>query len=170
MNTTRALVVGVVAAAGLLSACSGEQQAATGDTPATTTTSAAPSTSAGPAESDAPETPSSAADDGDGGGAGIAPGEPDPNGSDPELGASCGDVDGMNGKVDVFAEDTPTGRVGCTEAINVITEYFADAPTKGEGTAYVLTVDGWSCLTDTGAQGSGNTACEKDGLAFHTRP
>ncbi|HEY7594221.1 MAG TPA: hypothetical protein VH969_13795 [Actinophytocola sp.] len=172
MNTTRALLAGLVTAAALLTACGGERQAATEDTPTTTTTtsSTAASTSSGPAGSESPETTSSAADEGDGGGAGIAPGEPDPNGSDPELGASCGDVDGANGKVDVFAEDTPTGRVGCVEAINVVTEYFAKAPAKGVGDEYALTVDGWTCVTDTGAEGSGNVACEKDGLAFHTRP
>lgn len=168
MNTRRALLAGLVAAAGLLTACSGDQQAATGDT--TPTTTSASSTSAGPAESQPTEPASSAPAGEDGGGAGIAPGEPDPNGTDPELGASCGDVEGFKGKVDVFAEDTPTGRVGCVEAINVITEYFAQAPDKGEGTAYALTVDGWYCLTDTGAYGTGNVACERDGLAFHTQP
>jgi hypothetical protein len=49
------------------------------------------------------------------------------------------------------------------------TKYYADSPTKGEGTAYALTVDGWYCLTDSGAQGSGAVGCEKDGLAFHTQ-
>jgi len=157
MNTTRVLIVGLLAAAGLLSACSGQEQAATPDKP--TTTASAPSTSAG--DETVPEPPPSS-----GGAPGIAPGEPDPNGS----GVDCGGVQTANGKAAVFAENTPAGTVGCTEAINVISEYIAQAATKGEGTAHSLTVDGWSCLTDTGAQGSGAIGCDKDGLAFHTLP
>jgi len=34
----------------------------------------------------------------------------------------------------------------------------------------VDTVDGWSCRTDTGAQGTGIVGRDKDGPAFHTRP
>jgi hypothetical protein len=102
---------------------------------------------------------------------------PEPS-ADPEDGGDtgepsdegCGPVDGTNGTVQVVPEDTSAGTVGCTEAINVITRYYADSPTKGEGTAYALTVDGWYCLTDSGAQGSGAVGCEKDGLAFHTQP
>ncbi|HEV7652484.1 MAG TPA: hypothetical protein VGP26_30375 [Actinophytocola sp.] len=165
MNTTRVLIVGLLTAGGLLSACSGQEQAATEDTPATTTASA-PSTSASEGQPESPETTSGAADGGSGEATGIAPGEPDPNGGG---GANCGDVKTANGKADVFAEDTPAGTVGCVEAINVITKYIAQSPTKGEGTAYSLTVDGWSCLTDTGAQGSGLIGCDKDGLAFHTQ-
>ena len=165
MNTTRVLIVGLLAAAGLLTACSGQEQAAAGDTTddtSATTTAAAPSTSASE-DQPAPE-PTSGAPDG-GGATGIAPGEPDPNGSP----VNCGDVKTANGKADVVAEATPAGTVGCVEAINVISEYIAQSPTKGEGTAYSLVVDGWSCLTDTGAQGSGLIGCDKDGLAFHTQ-
>lgn len=150
-NTTRALIVGFsVVAAGLLCACGGALTAAE-DTSATAT-SAAPSTSASESrpEPESPETTSPAEGEGSGG-------------------VDCGKVAGTNGEVGVFAEDTSAGTVGCTEAINVITEYYADAPTKGEGTAYALTVDGWYCLTDSGAQGSGAAAWEKDGLTFHTR-
>lgn len=167
MKKTRVLTVGLLAAAGLLTACSGQDQAATEDTP-TTTTASAPSTSAGDgsAAPESPEPTSGAPGGGNGGATGIAPGEPDPSGS----GVNCGDVKTANGKADVFAEDTAAGTVGCVEAINVISEYIEQAPTKGEGTAYSLTVDGWSCLTDTGAQGSGIIGCDKDGLAFHTQP
>jgi hypothetical protein len=155
---TKALIAGLaVAAAGLLSACTGEQSAA--GNPATTTTAPASSTSD---SSEAPE-PSP---------------EPEPAPEDPEdggeaevpSGEGCGPVDGTNGTVQVVPEDTSAGTVGCTEAINVITEYYADSPTKGQGTAYALTIDGWYCLTDSGAQGSGAVGCEKDGLAFHTQP
>jgi hypothetical protein len=166
MNTTRVLIVGLLAAGGLLSACSGQEQAATQDTPTTTTT--APSTSAGDDQTAPEPGPASGAPESapGGGPTGIAPGEPDPNGG----GVNCGDVKTANGKSDVFAEDTAAGTVGCVEAINVISEYIAQSPTKGEGTAYTLTVDGWSCLTDTGAQGTGTIGCDKDGLAFHTLP
>jgi hypothetical protein len=71
-------------------------------------------------------------------------------------------------QVDLIAVGTKTGRVGCTEAFTVITEYYRDAPTKSEGTAHVLVVQGWRCMADTGAQGTGMIGCDKDGLAFHT--
>jgi hypothetical protein len=166
VNTTKALIVGLsIAAAGLLSACTTEQSAA-GD-PSATSTPPASSTSASagePAPTGAPEpTPGQ---EGGGGGSGVGTDEPVDDGK----GTDCGPVDGVNGPVDLIAVSTDAGIVGCTEAINVITEYFQDAPTKGQGTAYTLTVDGWSCLTDTGAQGSGAVGCDKDGLAFHTQP
>lgn len=72
-------------------------------------------------------------------------------------------------QVDLIAVATQAGTVGCTEAFNVIDEYYRNAPTKSEGTAHVLTVQGWKCLTDTGAEGSGMIGCDKNGLAFHTR-
>ena len=169
MNTTRAMIVGLsVLAAGLLSACSGEPTAAE-DTSATSS-SAPPSTSAGDGQSE-PESPDTtpSTDEGDGTGNGEGTGEGSGEAVDEGSGVDCGPVQGTNGQVGVFADDTSAGTVGCTEAINVITEYFADSPTKGEGTAYALTVDGWYCLTDSGAQGSGAVGCEKDGLAFHTQ-
>lgn len=163
VNTTKALIVGLsVAAAGLLSACNAELAAAGG--PSATSAPPAVSTSASvdePEPSSAPE-PSSGPEDG---GSGAGTGQE----SDPPIGEGCGPVDGTNGTVDVIPEDTAAGTVGCTEAINVITKYYEDSPTQGEGTAYALTVDGWYCLTDGGAQGSGAVGCEKDGLAFHTQ-
>ncbi|MGV9298238.1 MULTISPECIES: hypothetical protein [Amycolatopsis] len=82
----------------------------------------------------------------------------------------CGPIDAPNGKVGLVAAETKAGRPGCTEAINVITQYFADAPKKAEGTSHVLNVSGWRCMADTGAQGSGRIGCDKDGLAFYTQP
>jgi hypothetical protein len=164
-NTTRAMIVGLsVLAAGLLSACSTEPTAAE-DTSATTS-SAPPSTSAGESQSE-PESPDTTPSEG--GGEGTGNGEGSGEAVDEGSGVDCGPVQGTNGQVGVFADDTSAGTVGCTEAINVITEYYADSPTKGEGTAYALTVDGWYCLTDSGAQGSGAVGCEKDGLTFHTQ-
>lgn len=166
-NKTRALIVGLsVVAAGLLAACSPEP-ATPQDKPAPTS-GAAPSTSAGGDESAAPESTPAPTESEGGTGGGTDDGSGD--GVDEAGGENCGPVEEANGPVDVFAADTPAGTVGCVEAINVATEYLADAPGKGEGTAYALTVDGWSCLTDTGVQGSGTVGCEKDGLAFHTLP
>lgn len=82
----------------------------------------------------------------------------------------CGKVDSPNGPVDLVAVPTKAGTVGCTEAINVISEYFVQAPTRSQGTAHALTVAGWNCLADTGARGTGAVGCDKDGLAFHTQP
>jgi hypothetical protein len=81
---------------------------------------------------------------------------------------NCGKVKAPRGPVDVIAERRPAGTPGCTEAVTVMTEYFEQARTKAQGTAHVLTVRGWRCMTDTGAQGSGKTACDRDGLVFHT--
>jgi hypothetical protein len=80
----------------------------------------------------------------------------------------CGPIATPTGTRDVIAESTPAGRPGCTAAITVMTEYFQLAPTQAEGTARVLTVRGWRCMTDTGAQGSGRTACDQAGQVFHT--
>ncbi|MGW4397578.1 hypothetical protein ACWEHA_20025 [Amycolatopsis nivea] len=82
----------------------------------------------------------------------------------------CGPIDAPNGKVGLIATETKAGRPGCTEAINVITEYFQDAPKKADGTAHVLNVSGWRCMADTGAQGSGRIGCDKDGMVFYTQP
>ncbi len=166
MSTTRALIVGLaVAAAGLASACSAEQSASGGEATSTPPASSTSASAGEPEPSSAPDsTPATE---------GAETGEEDGAGSDAPVdegkGTNCGKVDGTNGQVDVVAVDTAAGTVGCVEAINVITEYYAQAPTKGQGTAYTLTVDGWSCLTDTGAQGSGAVGCDKDGLAFHTQ-
>jgi hypothetical protein len=84
----------------------------------------------------------------------------------------CGSIDTPNGvgRFEVIADSTPAGRVGCTEAFNVTDMYLREAPTQGQGTAHVLNVYGWTCMTDTGAYGSGRIGCEKDGLAFHADP
>lgn len=141
MHTVRALTLGSLMAAGaLISACGTGQTAA----PAT----AAVSTSASAAH------------------VVRTTGASGKTGPDQD----CGDVSAINGQVDLVAVATPAGTVGCTEAIDVMTEYFQEAPTKAEGTADALTVEGWSCLADTGAQGTGIVGCDKDGLAMHTRP
>lgn len=91
------------------------------------------------------------------------------SGPAPSAPVDCGKVDSPTGKVSLIAEPTKAGTAGCTEAINVLSDYFAQAPTKSEGTAHVLTVAGWRCMADTGAAGSGRIGCDKNGLAFHTQ-
>jgi hypothetical protein len=93
-------------------------------------------------------------------------------GADPGVEpVSCGEVGPEGGaQVDLIADSTVAGRVGCVEAINVITDYYRDAPAQAEGTAHHLVVDGWDCAADTGAFGSGSISCGKDGFAFHTQP
>ena len=70
-------------------------------------------------------------------------------------------------KVQLIANATKAGTVGCTEAYNVVSEYFANLD-KADGVSYMLTVQGWNCYTDTGAEGSHEIRCAKDGLKFHT--
>jgi hypothetical protein len=70
-------------------------------------------------------------------------------------------------QVDLIAAQTDAGVVGCTEAFNVITEYFKNAG-KSEGSGRHLEVQGWTCMADTGAQGTGSIGCDKDGLSLHT--
>ncbi|WP_205670229.1 MULTISPECIES: hypothetical protein [unclassified Amycolatopsis] len=82
-------------------------------------------------------------------------------------GADCGPIDGPGGKVDVVTEAMPAGTVGCTEAINVMSDYLAQAPTKAEGTGRFLDVDGWNCGYDGGNGGSKQIFCGSKGLSFH---
>lgn len=82
-------------------------------------------------------------------------------------GADCGPVDGPGGQVDVVTEAMPAGTVGCTEAINVMSDYLAQAPTKAEGTGRFLDVDGWNCGYDGGNGGSKQFFCGSKGLSFH---
>lgn len=137
----------VVLTAALLSACGGADPVTP---PPPVTTAPATTTSAAPAT--------------------TAPATSEPAEADDREPVDCGPIDAPNGPVGLIAVATEAGTVGCTEAINVISEYLERAPTESEGTAHALTVAGWSCLADTGAQGSGTIGCDKDGLAFHTVP
>ncbi|MBP2320393.1 hypothetical protein JOF56_000778 [Kibdelosporangium banguiense] len=77
--------------------------------------------------------------------------------------------------VDLIAVQTDAGVVGCTEAFNVITEYFAKAP-HGEGPGRrVLDIQGsWSCAKAPEPEGSkGVVYCGEqgpDGRAIETAP
>jgi hypothetical protein len=140
-----------LAATGLVAACAAQPTAgppAAAPAPPTATSAAAPTT----AGATAPVVTSSAAEPG-------------------VESVSCGGVGPSGGdQVDLIADDSPAGRVGCTEAINVITDYYRDAPTMSEGTAHYLVVQGWACMADTGAYGSGSIGCSREGLTFHTEP
>ena len=88
---------------------------------------------------------------------------------------NCGKVGPVGGKqVDLIAEATPAGTVGCTEAINVISQYYKGAavPVAGGGTARMRKVGKWTCLIDTGLPVSQRfIVCgSTDGLALHTQP
>ena len=131
----------VALAAGLLTACSPQPAAPAPDPTPATAASTPPAT---PAQTTAA--------------AGVEP-------------VNCGPIGPDGGaQVQLVADATEAGRVGCTEAINVLSAYYRDAPTSAEGTGRHLTVDGWACAADTGAYGSGTIGCAKDGFAFHTEP
>ncbi|MFD2469629.1 hypothetical protein [Amycolatopsis silviterrae] len=154
----------ILASGALVSACGGSSDTAAPpsssaavSTAPTATSAPASSTESAPSSSKArhPSKPATSSPD-----TGETVGPP----------VDCGPIDAPNGKVGLIATETKAGRPGCTEAIDVITEYFQEAPKKAEGTAHVLTVSGWRCMADTGAQGSGRIGCDKDGMVFYTQP
>jgi hypothetical protein len=181
---SRWLILGSIAAAtALLSGCRMDDAAAapattTVSSPASSSSSAPASTSsAGSSSTKATKSPARQPGQGSsagGNGTGSAPCNPRGDENCPQDSGSidCGKVDGPDGhQVSVISTLTPSGQVGCTEAIDVISGYYRDAPTKSEGSAHALTVDGWNCLLDEGAQGSGQIGCANhDGLNVHTRP
>ncbi|AFU06277.1 hypothetical protein [Nocardia brasiliensis] len=76
---------------------------------------------------------------------------------------NCGPVtDAGGGTRTVIAPGTPAGRVGCTEAINVATEY---AQTVSNTDAQ--TVQGWQCHAQPDPRTP--SACTKDGLRIELR-
>jgi len=76
----------------------------------------------------------------------------------------CGKVHQGNGDANLIADATKAGTVGCTEAFNVLAEYFKQAPAKAQGTLRQLTINGWDCSSVDGTLGCGNP----QGLRFHT--
>ena len=161
MRTTlaRSITVGLLVAGGaLLSACS------SGNNAAPPTQSSAPATTSATSTGTTATTSSSSS-------TGKAATTKSTASKDVNCSANgAGKVGPKGGRqVDLIAVATQAGTVGCTEAFNVIDEYYRDAPTKSEGTAHVLTVQGWKCLADTGAEGSGTIGCDKNGLALRTR-
>ncbi len=144
----RGVTVGLVLAAiALLPACSGESTAAAPQTAVTTTVSSPPASSGSSASS--------------------APVAPD---SGPEVNCSAagtGKVGPAGGsQVDLIAERAAAGIVGCAEAASVIAEYYRTAGSEESDEA--VAVQGWTCVADTGDEGTGIVVCEKAGLSFHT--
>ncbi|GAB3385126.1 hypothetical protein [Amycolatopsis echigonensis] len=163
MVTKAVVTASMLAFGGLAAACGGgssDPAAQSAALAAPTVTSAPESPAYGTESAPASKTPGPSTSQGSGADTGATAGPP----------VDCGPVDAPNGKVGVVATETKAGRPGCTEAIDVITEYFQDAPKKAEGTAHVLMVSGWRCMADTGAQGSGRVGCDKDGRVFYTQP
>jgi len=88
---------------------------------------------------------------------------------------NCGKVGPTGGQqVDLIAEATDAGTVGCTEAINVITQYYHDAADQvpGDGTSRIREIGKWTCAIDTGGPvSSRQIGCgNDDGFAMHTQP
>ena len=81
----------------------------------------------------------------------------------------CGEQTGPPGRFHLVANSTPAGRPACAEATAVLRQYFRDAPTKAQGTARRLVVNGWTCESDIQSQHAGQVGCDKNGLAFLTR-
>ncbi|MFC9996242.1 hypothetical protein [Nocardia sp. NPDC127526] len=80
---------------------------------------------------------------------------------EPIADVNCGPVtDAGGGTRTVIAVGTPTGRVGCTEAINVATEYVQTISDTD-----VATIDGWSCNAQPDA--AVPSMCAKDGLLIN---
>ncbi|ONI89624.1 hypothetical protein ALI144C_04600 [Actinosynnema sp. ALI-1.44] len=138
VGSVKVFAVGLAVAAGaLLSACGGGAPTGTASTP--------------------PQSPKQETQAG---------GQPESNlSTEVNCSASGGKVGPY--QVDVVAVETPKGIAGCTEAINVIAEYFQKAG-KSEGSGRHVEVKGWKCMADTGAKGTGSISCDKDGLSFHT--
>ncbi|MFE3192048.1 hypothetical protein ACFXHA_23760 [Nocardia sp. NPDC059240] len=76
----------------------------------------------------------------------------------PAGNVNCGTVtDAGGGTRTVIAVATPAGTVGCTEAINVATEYVQTVSSSD-----VATINGWSCNAQPDA--TYPSMCAKDGL------
>ncbi|WP_328606950.1 hypothetical protein OG943_44855 [Amycolatopsis sp. NBC_00345] len=143
-----AMVGGALAATALLSACSGNNAAANGS----------------PVKN-ASDASAARAGHGAAGGGGS---NSDGKGSDGDVNCSAqgGQVGPPGGpRVDLIADQSTGGTIpGCTEAFNVITEYYAKAPTEGEGPGRrVLDIQGtWKCALAPEPEGSqGAVFCGK---------
>lgn len=147
------LVTMALAGTAALSACGGTTS--TGAAPASSSAAPSSASSSAAASSTAKQTASASASktaNNAGGGKDV----------------DCGPVKGPSDiEWHAVAESTSAGTPGCTEVLDVLSEYLMRAATESEGTAHALTVDGWDCLADTGASGSGAIGCDKDGFSFH---
>jgi hypothetical protein len=82
----------------------------------------------------------------------------------------CGPVELHNVAYTLFADPTPAGTVGCTEAFNVVDEYFNALPGEpGDPSSTITLPSGWTCMKDDGEFEA--IYCDTDaGLALHTEP
>ena len=158
-RSARMLTIGLMlATVGLASACAGQPVVTVAPTvpSAAVSAPAAPSTLSGPSAS--VDVPTLGA----------------PTDGESEA-VNCGKVGPTGGKqVDLIAEATDAGTVGCTEAINVISQYYHDAAVQvpGDGTSRIREIGKWTCAIDTGGPvSSRQIGCgNDDGFAMHTQP
>lgn len=82
----------------------------------------------------------------------------------------CGHVEVHTVMYTLFADPTPAGTVGCTEAFNVVDEYLNALPGEpGDPSSTITLPSGWTCMKDDGEFAS--IYCDTDaGLALHTEP
>lgn len=79
----------------------------------------------------------------------------------------CGPVGGSGGpQLDAVAKASPAGVPGCTEVIDVLTEYLRRAPEESQGTARELTVADWSCSLADGT----TAGCVQGGRTMQAAP
>lgn len=176
----RLLTIGLMlATVGLASACAGQPVVTVAPTGSSAAVSAPgapvePAEPAAPAEHGAHEPDEHGAHAPD-----AAPAEPAEPAVVPapesEAAVNCGKVGPEGGQqVDLIAEATEAGTVGCTEAINVITQYYHDAAVQvpGDGTSRIREIGKWTCAIDTGGPVSARQiGCgTDDGFAMHTQP
>ncbi|QWF81857.1 hypothetical protein [Amycolatopsis sp. CA-230715] len=159
-----ALVGGAVAAAALLSACSGN--------------GAAGNNSAAPVKNVADTAAFKGTTQGNhapakGNAANKAGGTTNDDVNCSDLGGKVGLPGGP--QVDLLAVASPDGTTGCTEAFNVITEYYEKVPTEGEGPGQKVIdiTGGWDCAKAEEPAGSqGAVYCGKGATALRieTKP
>jgi hypothetical protein len=68
------------------------------------------------------------------------------------------------GDANLIADAEKAGTVGCSEAFDVLAEYFKQTPARAQSTLRQLTVNGWDCSSVDATIGCGNA----QGLRFHT--
>ncbi|BDM68726.1 hypothetical protein HEK616_22130 [Streptomyces nigrescens] len=84
---------------------------------------------------------------------------------------SCGrlqDALGQEGDVALYADPTAAGTVPCTEARDVMTEFFLRAPREAGDDRGTLSVRGWFCHYESGPTGTWISACSKNKREMHT--
>nr|BFF03824.1 hypothetical protein GCM10020241_54990 [Streptoalloteichus tenebrarius] len=83
----------------------------------------------------------------------------------------CGQVPvpATGGQATVIADAGPGGPVPCADALRIVRTYLREAPSRGQGSAGVLDVEGWECATASmGSTTPGRATCRKDGRSVHT--